>query len=86
MEIGPTGCTCPVLDKYRAAIRTRPDETVAGGQTVKAGKVAAYFGLRFTTEDVIEVHHWDGNRTNNRYRNLVLLHGHCHDEIHGKRY
>jgi hypothetical protein len=21
----------------------------------------------------------------NRYVNLVLLHGHCHDEIHGKR-
>jgi RNA-directed DNA polymerase len=43
-------------------------------------------GLRFRVEDVMEVHHWDGNRTNNRYRNLVLLHGHCHDEIHGKRY
>jgi RNA-directed DNA polymerase len=42
-------------------------------------------GLRFRVEDVMEVHHWDGNRTNNRYRNLVLLHGHCHDEIHGKR-
>jgi len=25
-----------------------------------------------------------GNRMNNRYANLVLLHGHCHDEIHGK--
>jgi len=49
-------------------------------------KVAAYFGLRFTTEDVVEAHHWDGNRHNNRYANLVLLHGHCHDEIHGKRY
>jgi hypothetical protein len=43
-------------------------------------------GLRFTTEDVVEVHHWDGNRHNNRYANLVLLHGHYHDEIHGKRY
>jgi RNA-directed DNA polymerase len=42
-------------------------------------------GLRFTTEDVIEVHHWDGNRSNNRYRNLSLLHAHCHDEIHRSR-
>ena len=42
-------------------------------------------GLRFRVEDVMEVHHWDGNRMNNRYRNLVLLHGHCHNEIHGKR-
>jgi RNA-directed DNA polymerase len=43
-------------------------------------------GLYFKAEDVVEKHHWDGNRTNNRYSNLVLLHGHCHDEIHGKRY
>lgn len=43
------------------------------------------YGLRFRVEDVIEVHHWDGNRTHNRYRNLLLLHGHCHDEIHGRR-
>jgi RNA-directed DNA polymerase len=42
-------------------------------------------GLYFGAEDVIEVHHWDGNRLNNRYTNLVLLHGHCHDKIHGKR-
>ena len=42
-------------------------------------------GLYFETEDVIEVHHWDGDRLNNRYVNLVLLHGHCHDELHGKR-
>jgi RNA-directed DNA polymerase len=42
-------------------------------------------GLYFGTEDVIEVHHWDRDRLNNRYVNLVLLHGHCHDEIHGKR-
>jgi RNA-directed DNA polymerase len=42
-------------------------------------------GLCFRVKDVMEVHHWDGNRTNNRYRNLVLLHSHCHDEIHGKR-
>jgi len=42
-------------------------------------------GLRFTIEDVMEVHHWDGNRTNDRYGNLALLHGHCHNEIHGKR-
>jgi RNA-directed DNA polymerase len=42
-------------------------------------------GLYFEAEDVIEVHHWDSDRLNNRYANLVLLHGHCHDEIHGKR-
>jgi RNA-directed DNA polymerase len=41
-------------------------------------------GLYFKAEDVIEMHHWDSNRMNDRYANLVLLHGHCHDEIHGK--
>jgi RNA-directed DNA polymerase len=43
-------------------------------------------GLYFTTEDVMEIHHWDGNRQNNRYANLGLLHAHCHDQIHGERY
>lgn len=42
-------------------------------------------GLRFMTDDLTEVHHWDGDRTNNRYANLVLLHSHCHDQAHGKR-
>jgi RNA-directed DNA polymerase len=41
--------------------------------------------LYFAAEDVIEVHQWDGDRLNNRYANLVLLHGHCHDEIHGRK-
>jgi RNA-directed DNA polymerase len=41
-------------------------------------------GLCFTTEDVMEVHHWDGSQRNNRYANLALLHAHCHDQLHGK--
>ena len=43
-------------------------------------------GLYFTTEDAMEVHHWDENRQNNRCANLGLLHAHCHDQIHGERY
>lgn len=43
-----------------------------------------YCGLHFTTEDVMEVHHRDGDRKNNWYANLVLLHAHCHDQIHGE--
>jgi RNA-directed DNA polymerase len=43
-------------------------------------------GLRFTANDVLEVHHWDGNHNNHRPTNLVLLHAHCHDAAHGKRY
>lgn len=41
-------------------------------------------GLRLTTEDVIEVHHLNGNRADNRYANLSLLHGHCHDLVHAR--
>jgi RNA-directed DNA polymerase len=39
-------------------------------------------GLPFTTEDVLEVHHLNGNHSDNRYANLSLLHGHCHDIAH----
>jgi RNA-directed DNA polymerase len=39
-------------------------------------------GLPFTTEDVLEVHHINGNHSDNRYLNLSLLHGHCHDIAH----
>jgi RNA-directed DNA polymerase len=42
-------------------------------------------GLPFTTEDVLEVHHINGNHSDNRYMNLSLLHGHCHDIAHGVR-
>ena len=44
----------------------------------------AYCGLCFVAEDVLEVHHHDGNHTNNAFDNLRLLHGHCHDVVHGK--
>ena len=52
----------------------------------RQGGLCMICGLYFTTEDGMEVHHWDGDRQNNRYRNLALLHLHCHDQIHGKRY
>ena len=42
-------------------------------------------GLPFTTEDVLEVHHINGNHSDNRYVNLSLLHGHCHDIAHASR-
>ncbi len=45
----------------------------------------AYCELPFTTEDVMEVHHYDGNHTNNYFDNLRLLHGHCHDVVHRSR-
>lgn len=45
-----------------------------------------YCGALFTTDDIIEVHHKNGNRAqgapDNYRRNLALLHGHCHDQQH----
>jgi len=62
---------------------TKPDRMV---QLVRRqnGK-CVWCGLRLTTEDALEVHHWDGKRQNNHYKNLVLLHAHCHDQTHGER-
>jgi RNA-directed DNA polymerase len=45
----------------------------------------AHCGLRFMADDSTEIHHRDGDRTNNWYANLSLLHGHCHDQTHGTR-
>jgi len=39
-------------------------------------------GLHFRNDDIMETHHIDGERQNNSHRNLALLHGHCHDEVH----
>jgi len=39
--------------------------------------------LSFNSEDVVEIHHMDGNHKNNRIANLALIHGHCHDKVHG---
>jgi RNA-directed DNA polymerase len=39
--------------------------------------------LFFKPDDLIDCHHLDGNRSDNRYINLVAVHRHCHDQIHG---
>ncbi|HIK17403.1 MAG TPA: HNH endonuclease [Leptolyngbyaceae cyanobacterium M33_DOE_097] len=40
-------------------------------------------GLNFCSDDLIEVHHQDGNHGNSSLNNLKLLHRHCHDQAHG---
>src|SRR5262245_8744314 len=42
--------------------------------------------LFFKPEDLIEIHHLDGNGSENRYLNLAAVHRHCHDQIHGGRH
>ena len=37
--------------------------------------------LRLIMENLLEVHHVDGNHKNNRQGNLQLLHRHCHQEL-----
>ncbi len=42
-------------------------------------------GLYFTSDDLLEVHHVDGNHSNHKWKNLALVHRHCHDQVHGKQ-
>ena len=42
-------------------------------------------GLYLQTGQVLEVHHRDRDRRNNRYANLALVHGHCHDAMHRRQ-
>jgi RNA-directed DNA polymerase len=41
--------------------------------------------LVFLPEAFLEVHHRNQQRGDNSYRNLVAVHRHCHDQIHGGR-
>ena len=40
-------------------------------------------GLYFQTGDRMEIHHKDKNRRNTHLSNKILVHGHCHDALHG---
>ena len=48
----------------------------------KQGKKCSECNLMFTSEDILEVHHIDKNRENNKMNNLTLVHRHCHNIIH----
>lgn len=41
-----------------------------------------FCGLYFQSDDLMEVHHVDGNSANYQQSNLALLHRHCHDQLH----
>ncbi|WP_307731504.1 group II intron maturase-specific domain-containing protein [Microseira wollei] len=40
-------------------------------------------GLTFLPDDIVEIHHRNGNPKDNRLENLTAVHLHCHDLIHG---
>jgi RNA-directed DNA polymerase len=44
----------------------------------------AHCGLYFRPGDLLEVHHRDGEHSNNREGTLAALHRHCHDAVHGQ--
>lgn len=50
-------------------------------QQGKCGLCGRYLRL----EDLKEIHHLDGNHSNNRRNNMAVLHRHCHDKIHRKQ-
>jgi RNA-directed DNA polymerase len=41
--------------------------------------------LHFRQEDIMEIHHMDENHKNNKQDNLMLIHGHCHDQSHNAK-
>lgn len=52
--------------------------------TIKKQKgKCAECGLNFHPDDLIEIHHKNGNHRDNRLDNLTAVHLHCHDQIHG---
>lgn len=60
------------------------------GETSKALKrqnhSCGYCGMKFTSEERVNLHHVDGNHNNWKVKNLVVVHKSCHDYIHmGKK-
>ena len=45
----------------------------------------SHCGLYFTPDSLIELHHKDRNRKNNKKENLTIVHRHCHDKIHATK-
>jgi RNA-directed DNA polymerase len=56
------------------------------GYTAKALKrqkyVCGHCGLKFNDEESIELHHIDGNHSNNGYKNHLAVHRSCHQYMH----
>ncbi|VEP12581.1 Group II intron reverse transcriptase/maturase (fragment) [Hyella patelloides LEGE 07179] len=68
-------------DKYRTS-----DPQKSRLMKIQKGK-CGHCGLTFRSEDLTEKHHIKEKSKggNNSDKNLVLIHLHCHDKVHGKR-
>jgi len=52
----------------------------------KQNHSCASCGLKFVGEERVHLHHVDGNHSNWKHKNLVVIHESCHDYLHmGKR-
>ncbi len=52
----------------------------------KQNHTCGYCGIKFTSEERVNLHHTDGNHDNWKTKNLLAVHESCHDYIHmGKR-
>src|SRR3989441_7656985 len=60
-------------------------DTARGQLLQHQGGRWAHCQLFFTVDEKTEVHHEDGNRKNNRFHHLKLLHLVCHDQGHRNR-
>jgi len=47
--------------------------------------MCAHCKIQFQAEDIMETHHIvpKSSGGKNTYSNLQVIHGHCHDQIHG---
>ncbi|MBD2771350.1 RNA-dependent DNA polymerase [Iningainema sp. BLCCT55] len=51
-------------------------------QLHRQNHTCAECGLKFTSEERVHLHHIDGNHSNQKKDNLVVIHESCHDYIH----
>jgi 5-methylcytosine-specific restriction endonuclease McrA len=42
-------------------------------------------GLKFTHDERVHLHHVDGNHSNWKHKNLIVVHESCHDYIHSSK-
>lgn len=60
-----------------------PDLSPSRAKLLKRQKGRCWHcNLPFSSESLMEVHHLNADPSDNRYSNLVLVMGHCHDALH----
>ncbi|NET62112.1 MAG: hypothetical protein F6K47_40170 [Symploca sp. SIO2E6] len=64
-------------------LRNYPQTPKTLSQLLKKQKgKCSHCGLYFTSNSLVEIHHLDANRQNNKRTNLTAIHRHCHDILH----